>query len=93
MAAGGPGDHWRTDVLQWDLPAFGEPADSLIKEISTLGGSARLEDDTVLGQRLWELWPRWGRVDRAALAEVSDDLETLRDDLLAEARARGWEVD
>ena len=72
---------------------FGEPTDSLLRQISSLGGARRLEDDTPLGRRLWELWPRWRRVDRAALAALTRDLEQVRDELRAEAVERGWEVD
>lgn len=67
MAAGGPGDHWRTDIFSWDRPAFGEPADTLIREIGALGGARLLDDSEPLGKRLWDLWSQWGRVDWAAL--------------------------
>lgn len=32
MNSGGPGDHWSTDIFRWNLPAFGEPSDTLIRE-------------------------------------------------------------
>lgn len=93
MAAGGPGDHWRTDNFIWDRPAFGEPADSLIREIGALGGARLLDDAEPLGKRLWDLWPQWGRVDRDALQELTRDLTVIRDQLKLEAVERGWEVD
>jgi hypothetical protein len=93
MAAGGPGDHWRTEIFSWDRPAFGEPTDSLIREIGALGGARLLDDDEPLGKRLWDLWPQWGRVDREALRELTRDLTVIRDQLKLEAVERGWEVD
>ena len=92
MAAGGPGDHWRTDIFNWDRPAFGEPTDSLIRQIGALGGARLLDDTEPLGKRLWDLWPQWGRVDRDALQELTRDLTEIRDQLKLEAVERGWEV-
>ncbi len=93
MNMGGPGDHWRTDIFSWDRPAFGEPVDSLVREIYDLGGHALLEDDQPLGRRLSKHWPRWKRVSDEALSELASDLVTVRDRLRAEAVARGWEVE
>ena len=33
MNMGGPADHWYTDIFSWKRQAFGEPIDSLIKDI------------------------------------------------------------
>ena len=92
MAAGGPGDHWHTDIFIWNRPAFGEPADSLIREIAAYGGAQLLEDNDALGKRLWDLWPQWGQVDTEALQRLTQDLKQVRDQLKLEALRRGWEV-
>jgi hypothetical protein len=90
---GGPTDHWYTDIFTWNRPAFGEPIDSLIRDIHRFGGDSLLQDDQPLGQRLWDLWPQWGRVDEQALSQLAADLVPIRDDLHADAKAGGWEVE
>jgi hypothetical protein len=80
-------------MFTWDRPAFGEPNDSLIRDIRRFGGDRLLQDDQPLGRRLWDLWPQWGRVDEQALRQLAADLTTIRDDLRAEAKASGWEID
>jgi hypothetical protein len=62
MAAGGPGDDCLTDILSWNLPAFGEPHDSLIRDIVRFGGRERLEAGTQIGTT----WTDCGRA-RAAM--------------------------
>ena len=94
MNMGGPTDHWYTDIFTWDRPAFGEPVDSLIRDIRNFGGDSLLQDDQALVRRLWDAWPQWGRVDERTLSQLAADLTSLRDDLLAaDAKARGWEVE
>jgi hypothetical protein len=90
---GGPDDHWYTDLFTWDRPAFGEPIDSLVRDIRRFGGDSLLRDDQPLGQRLWDLWPQTGRVDEQARNRMAADLLPIRDHLRAEAQARGWEVE
>jgi hypothetical protein len=93
MSMGGPADHWYTDIFSWNRSAFGEPIDSLIRDIRHFGGDALLQDDQPLGRRLWDLWPQWGRVNEQALSRLAADLVPIRDDLRAEAKVRGWEVE
>lgn len=93
MNMGGPGDHWYTDIFSWQRPAFGEPVDSLVKDVQRLGGGAYLRDDHPLARRLWDLWPQWGRVDESAVEQLAADLASLRDELRRDAIALGWEVD
>jgi len=93
MNMGGPNDHWYTDIFTWDRPAFGEPIDTLIRDIHRFGGDQLLRDDQALGKRLWELWPQWGQVDQRALEQLATDLLPIRDDLRATAEASGWEAD
>ncbi|WP_374969305.1 hypothetical protein [Terrabacter sp. BE26] len=95
MAAGGPADHWFTDILSWRLPAFDEPCDALIREIHDLGGDKQLQDGAPLGRRLNSLW--WPSTRAASgdpeLRELRQSLQSLRDQLHAEAVEAGWEVE
>lgn len=93
MNMGGPGDHWYTDLFVWDVPAFGEPSDSLLRDIRRFGGDLFLRDGQPLGERLSVLWPRWVRVDDQALRDLASDLVRLRDVLRADAESRGWEIE
>lgn len=93
MNMGGPNDHWYTDTFTWERPAFGEPTDSLTRDIRRFGGDSLLQDGQPLAQRLWDLWPQWGRVDERALGRLAADLVTIRDELRTDAQARGWEFD
>ena len=93
MAAGGPDDHWRTDVLIWGRTAFGEPSDSLIREIYRFGGHKLLDDDAPLGRRLGDLWPRCEQVNHKGPAQLEIDLSRTRNELRREAELRGWELD
>lgn len=92
MAAGATGDHWMTDLFVWNRPAFGEPIDSLLRDIKRFGGEDLLDDRAQLGQRLWALWPQWGQVDGIELKQLAADLRPIRDHLEADARARGWDI-
>ena len=93
MNMGGPGDHWYTDLFTWNREAFGEPVDSLLRDIRRLGGDGLLRDGQPLARRLREHWPRWQHVDVRQLQRLAEDLAPVRDDLRAAAETRGWEVD
>lgn len=90
---GGPGDHWLTDLKHWDRAAFGEPLDSILRDILRLGGERLLEQQP-WNERLWDTWPHWGRseVNDAALARYTTELAELREELCKDAVDRGWEV-
>lgn len=94
MPNGKHGDHWRTDLFNWNLSAFGEPIDSLLREIHQLGGD-RLLDEEPWQSKLWHLWPAWGRSEEkdAELVLLADGLTAVRDRLRKEAVDRGWEVE
>lgn len=94
MTAGGPGDHWLTDVLHWDLPAFGEPIDSLIRDIIRFGGQKELEEGKPIARSLNKLWwpPHREASGGAELQELSLTLLNLRDRLRKEAIDGGREV-
>jgi hypothetical protein len=91
---GKPGDHPLTDLLHWNSPTFGEPVDSLLREIVKLGGERTL-DRSPWREQLWDLWPRWSRsgAKDAEIAALVEPLTELRDRLKSEARERGWEVE
>jgi|SRR5665213_1752778 len=91
MVSGGPGDHWRTDLLHWHLPAFGEPQDPLIKQIANLGGLSILEN-APWAATLWDAWVRQDDQKATQLAALVEPLTQLRDKLRAEAIAGGWEI-
>lgn len=93
MASGGPGDHWQTDLLTWNLPAFGEPLDSVLREIYRYGGEQALSKEP-WPETLWRVWSRWGRTesDDAELRRITPELQALRDRLRADAKERGWET-
>ena len=93
MASGGPGDHPLTDLLLWDLPAYGEPVDSLLREVAALGGEEVL-DAPPWSARLWDLWPHWGLSEQKEelLRGLERDLVGLRDRLRQDAQERGWEA-
>ena len=94
MPNGKPGDHWLTDLVHWNRPAFGEPIDSLLQEIVRLGGEGLLESSP-WQERLWDAWPTWGcsEAKDAAIAAMVEPLTEIRDRLKAAARERGWETD
>ena len=91
---GKPGDHPLTDLLHWNSPVFGEPVDSLLREIVKLGGERTL-DHSPWREQLWDLWPRWGRsgAKDAEIDALAEPLAQLRDRLKAESRERGREVE
>lgn len=87
MASGGPGDHWLTDVVN-ERPAFGEPLDSMIRDVHRLGGHHQLDDQADLGRHLSRAWSSGD--DHAPLTR---ELRRLRDSLRKQAIANGWEVE
>jgi hypothetical protein len=91
---GRPGDHPLTDLLDWNSPVFGEPVDSLLRDIAKLGGERILNRPPWIEQ-LWDLWPRWSRSDvkDAEIAALVEPLTALCDQLEAEAKERGWEAE
>jgi hypothetical protein len=94
MAAGGPGDYWLTDILQWNLPAFGAPVDDLVRDIVRLGGHKEIEDGRPLARILDKLWwpPNRKGETRPNLDELRQALTLLRDRLEEDAIRGGWEV-
>ena len=93
MNMGGPGDHWYTDVFCWDRPAFGEPIDSLLRDVKKYGGDTFLRDGQPLARRLSALWWPLGAKGSRELGGVTAELQALRNQLRADTEAGGWEVD
>ncbi len=80
MASGGPGDHWQTDLLTWNLPAFGEPLDSLLREIYRYGGEHALSKEPwpeTLG-RAWSRYERSESDDAELRQRITSQLRVLR---------------
>jgi hypothetical protein len=82
MPNGKPGDHPLTDLLSWGHAAFGPPIDDLLKEIDARGGRVHLVEGD-LAEKLWDLWPKWGRRsgDQPQLDALEQQLRRLRDEL------------
>ncbi len=79
MANGKPGDHPLNDILDHGRPVVAPEADALVRDIAKLIPDYRLRD----------------LVDWLSPPPIDDfttQLRKLRDDLVAAARARGWEV-
>ena len=80
VPAGGPHDDPITDIVTYHLPVFGA-SDVVIAEIVTLGGRRALYDT-------------YKMFDWTPLSEAQiEALVAFRDQLVAEGRQRGWEVD
>lgn len=87
MANGSLGDHPLTDILGHGRPVYSPLTDSLIHEIAALSDTSAMED---LGALLVRDFNPWLNPDVPRLEAV---LTSRRDQLRAEAVARGWEVD
>ena len=82
LGSGHPGDHWKTDLLTWGLPVFGEPADGFLREVFGLGGEGALDGQPWL-QTLVQLSPASGQPvpSHAQLEQLTDHLRRLLDTL------------
>jgi len=76
---GKPGDHPIADIVLHQHPTWFPLADDLVREIVELGGRQALEAEI----DIWKPPPT---------AELESRLESLRDRLRSEAKARGWEL-
>jgi uroporphyrinogen-III synthase len=84
MVNGKPGDSPLTDILSCGIEVYGADVDQLVRDV------AALSDDR--GQReLGDLLLAHPTAGSAAV--LRPRLERLRDELRADARERGWEVD
>jgi hypothetical protein len=76
---GKKGDHPLTDIVKWKIPVFSPSADALIAEIVQLGAREELES----GFNLFSPPPP---------PAFEGKLKEIRDRVLAERKASGWEV-
>jgi len=76
MANGRPGDHPFTDILHYGSSEFGEPIDSIVKEMSKHPLFFKVSDD--VADLLWEKSP-FGRQNEKAtlLAETEKGLTAI----------------
>jgi len=80
MAAGGPGDHPLSDVINYDIEVYGKEADALLKKLEPL----------MSRRELWKWWEKeigWECNSENALNKIKEQFT------VAESRARnsGWE--
>jgi hypothetical protein len=75
-----PGEHLLTDLLVWHSSAFGEPVDSLLKEIARLDGWRDL-GHSPCREQLLDLYN--GEANDAEIATLVEPLTQLRDHLKA----------
>jgi hypothetical protein len=77
---GKPGDDPIMDICDYGLQVFSAKADALVKEIHKF----------LPRYRMWELF-NWN--NPPPLSEFEKLLEQKRDELIHEARKRGWETE
>ena len=81
MAAGGPGDHPLSDILNYDIEVYGKEADELLKKIAPL----------MTRQELWEWWEKeigWECASEIVLHKFKQQLRAVE----TRAKNSGWEV-
>jgi hypothetical protein len=83
MPNGTIGDHPYTDIVHHGRRVYSPTADALVLEIHNLGGGERIAD-MLLSEFNELLKPDVPRLERI--------LTSIRDELVAQARERGWEV-
>jgi hypothetical protein len=96
VPAGGPGDHYLTDLTRWGLRPFGSPIDGLVLDILALGGRGLVDDGGPLSQDLWRAYAHsvygGATLTDADRLDLVQRLAAQRDGLEDEARSSGWEV-
>lgn len=91
MPAGGPGDHWQSDLLTFGIEAFGGPVDSVIRDIIQMGGYRLFDDHASLGRQHWALWHS-STVGGKIPESLESDLRNVSDGLSRAAEERVWEM-
>ena len=83
MAAGGPGDHPLTDILNFQLNVYNKECDELIREISKY----------VSRNQLYEMfdWLDNFHITEKQLKEYEFTLKLKLDELIKNAENNGWE--
>jgi hypothetical protein len=85
MPNGKPGDHPFTDIVHHLRPVYSAAADDLVREI------AKLADDKTRRELEDLLMSKYNEYFKPNVPELERILTALRDRLLGEARARGFE--
>ncbi len=83
MANGKLGDHPYTDIVNYGCRVYSDHVDALVREIHNLGGGERIAS-ILLSDFNERSNPDISRLERL--------LTNIRDELLAQAKERGWEV-
>lgn len=84
MAAGGPGDHPLTDIVNFNLKVYNSECDELVREISKL----------VSRHELYEMFDWFDNFSATEIQlerfeiELKEKLEKLKE----KAKSNGWEV-
>ncbi|EKT4550760.1 hypothetical protein JE952_002416 [Flavobacterium psychrophilum] len=84
MAAGGPGDHPITDIINFNLKVYNKECDELIKEISKL----------VSMNQLYEMFDWFDNFSatKSKLKNFEIELNKKLEKLKANAKDKGWET-
>ncbi|MFM1998498.1 MAG: hypothetical protein RL204_445 [Bacteroidota bacterium] len=84
MAAGGPGDHPLTDIVNFNLKVYNKKCDELIREISNL----------VSMHKLYEMfdWVDNFSATESQLENFEVELLEKLEKLKVDAKNNGWEV-
>lgn len=84
MAAGGPGDHPLTDILNFNLDVYNIECDELIRQISKF----------VSRNKLYEMFDWFDNFSATEnqLKELERNLTQKLEEFKAEARINGWET-
>ena len=85
MPNGKPGDHPFTDIVHHHRPVYSRAADDLVREL------AKLADDKTRRELEDLLLSKYNEYGKPDVPELERVLTELRDKLLDEARARGFE--
>lgn len=84
MAAGGPGDHPLTDIMNFNLKVYNKECDELIREISKL----------VSMNELYEMFDWFDNFSatESQLENFEVELKERMEKLKVNAKTNGWEV-
>ena len=71
-----PGEHPLTDILEYGQSAFGDPVDSLVKEIAAHRDFSTVKEE--VSNLLWDLSPHWLNAVTGGREEALRRLEEIR---------------
>lgn len=81
MAAGGPGDHPLTDILDYKLPVFDKECDDLVSEISR----------HVSRDDLFPMFDWFRKSNFTGASELKIELKEALGRVIRDGKAKGWE--